>query len=276
MSKKYHQEGIVFMNNVTLEITPVASHEDHPWNSILEKRSDDYFGEPHLVKRSYVSSWHELKAASSRPHLPTISAQDSMSNEVDQDLHNHKSSSKNSKDLTIELAIFFDEVAYKSYSSFFDYKEENLRDMLMAYVNGIQALYYHPSLGSKIDISLVRLDLMRTQPPELPHHQGERLDLLLSFCDYSAKLNPESDDDPGHWDIGLYVSSLDFFHTENNRKSTGTMGLATVGGVCTREYSCVIAELGVNDQWGKPYPSAGFNSVYIAAHEIGHRYTLTF
>jgi len=49
-------------------------------------------------------------------------------------------------------------------------------------------------------------------------------------------------------------------------------GLATVGGVCSEKYSCIIAEFGSTDALGKPYPSAGFTSVYILAHEIGHRY----
>ena len=50
------------------------------------------------------------------------------------------------------------------------------------------------------------------------------------------------------------------------------MGLATVGGVCLDKYNCLIAELGTTNVFGKPYPSAGFTSVYILAHEIGHKY----
>lgn len=49
------------------------------------------------------------------------------------------------------------------------------------------------------------------------------------------------------------------------------MGLATVGGVCHQQYACIIAELGTTNAFGKPYPSAGFTSVYILAHEIGHK-----
>jgi len=49
------------------------------------------------------------------------------------------------------------------------------------------------------------------------------------------------------------------------------MGLATVGGVCLEQYACVIAEFGTTNAFGKPYPSAGFTSVYILAHEIGHK-----
>lgn len=64
------------------------------------------------------------------------------------------------------------------------------------------------------------------------------------------------------------------FAYENGRKNGATMGLATVGGVCLEKYNCIIAELGTTNVYGKPYPSAGFTSVYILAHEIGHKYLL--
>ncbi|KRT81540.1 Peptidase, partial [Oryctes borbonicus] len=60
------------------------------------------------------------------------------------------------------------------------------------------------------------------------------------------------------------------FAYENGRRSGVTMGLATVGGVCYGRYACIIAEFGTTNMFGKPYPSAGFTSVYILAHEIGH------
>ena len=48
------------------------------------------------------------------------------------------------------------------------------------------------------------------------------------------------------------------------------MGLSTVTGVCTKMYGCVIGEMGVRNHNDKPYPSTGFTSVYVMAHEIGH------
>lgn len=71
------------------------------------------------------------------------------------------------------------------------------------------------------------------------------------------------------------IYRLDFFAYENGHRSTGTMGLATVGGVCIEEYACIIAEFGTTNAFGKPYPSAGFTSVYILAHEIGHKFDKT-
>lgn len=173
--------------------------------------------------------------------------------------------------LTLELAVFFDEAAYRLFSPFLDEDDGRIRDMLLAYVNGIQALYHHPSLGVPIDISLIRLDIIQKQPIDLPHFDGERGSLLDSFCNYANARNPPQDARSRHWDMGLYVTGLDLYALENGRRNGATMGLATVGGLCIPRYSCVIAELGVTDQFGKPYPSAGFTSVYIAAHEIGHK-----
>ncbi|KMQ86864.1 a disintegrin and metalloproteinase with thrombospondin motifs 2-like protein [Lasius niger] len=227
-------------------------HEDHIGSAAISfcqrhglDEEADLLGEPHVVKRSPIRT-------------PSLEIP--------------KRARATSKDrLTLELAVFFDEAAYRLFSPFLDGDDEKIRDMLLAYVNGIQALYHHPSLGVSIDISLIRLDVIQRQPLDLPHFGGERGGLLDSFCRYANARNPAEDDHPRHWDLGLYVTGLDLYALENGRRNGATMGLATVGGLCIPLYSCVIAELGVTDQLGKPYPSAGFTSVFIAAHEIGHK-----
>lgn len=155
----------------------------------------------------------------------------------------------------------------------------------------MQALYQHPSLGTPVSIAIVYMEIMERQPPKMPTYRGERGQLLDSFCDYQMRLNPGTDSDSGHWDMAVYISGcviylildfidnnikgfilrLDFFAYENGRYSAVTMGLATVGGVCSAQYDCVISEFGVTNDYGKPYPSAGFTSVYIMAHEMGHK-----
>ncbi|XP_073958021.1 A disintegrin and metalloproteinase with thrombospondin motifs adt-2-like isoform X2 [Choristoneura fumiferana] len=170
---------------------------------------------------------------------------------------------------TIEIALFLDEAAYKIFYPYFNYKETDLRDMLLAYINGVQALYQHWTLGTRIQLSLVRLTLLRTQPQTLPAH-AERGRLLDSFCAYQRSLNVEDDNDPEHWDMALLLSGLDFYSEEGGRRNGVTMGLAPVGGVCLPAHACVVAEFGAQDLLGRPYPSAGFTSVYILAHEIGH------
>ncbi|XP_011502685.1 PREDICTED: A disintegrin and metalloproteinase with thrombospondin motifs 7 [Ceratosolen solmsi marchali] len=172
--------------------------------------------------------------------------------------------------LTIELAVFLDAAAYGLFLPRVAINEDRLLELLLAYINNIQALYHHPSLGRRIDLRLVRLELMERQPEELAHLDGERAQLLDTFCGYSKANNPHGDEDPRHWDLALYLSGLDFYALEDGKRNPVTMGLAPVGGVCWPEYSCVIAEFGVSNRFGKPYPSAGFTSIYIAAHEIAH------
>ncbi|CAH2050237.1 unnamed protein product, partial [Iphiclides podalirius] len=170
---------------------------------------------------------------------------------------------------TIEVALFLDEAAYRLFYPFLNHNEADLRDMLLAYVNGVQALYHHPSLGTRIQLSLVRLTLLRSQPSELPPH-AERGRLLDYFCAYQRSLNVDDDEDPQHWDMALLLSGLDFYAEEGGRRNGVTMGLAPVGGVCLPAHACVVSEFGTSDLLGRPYPSAGFTSVYILAHEIGH------
>lgn len=38
------------------------------------------------------------------------------------------------------------------------------------------------------------------------HYNGERSQLLDSFCAYQERNNPKDDNDPDHWDMALYVS----------------------------------------------------------------------
>lgn len=236
---------------MALEIIPVQNKE--PYNRIYGRSQISQ--EPHIFKKSYTLNRPNFEFSNNIPLERDISYGD-----------------VKIKNLTMELAVFFDEPGYRIFSPFFERDDIKLRDMLLAYINGVQAAYHHPSLGVKMNIVLVRLEIMHKQPTDLPHFNGERGALLNSFCRYSKNHNPSDDSNPNHWDIGLYVSGLDFYALEKGRKNSVTMGLATVGGICFDDYACVIAEFGVTNNFGKPFPSAGFTSVYIAAHEIGHKY----
>ncbi|XP_044735482.1 A disintegrin and metalloproteinase with thrombospondin motifs adt-1-like, partial [Chrysoperla carnea] len=227
---------------------------------------------PHIIKRSDDNfpsvenlPWFELEDFDIDSQRVEITPIDNWQQQNPMILNKRKADK-----LTIELALFFDAAAYKIFAPYMDNNDKHIRDMLLAYMNGVQALYHHPSLGASIDLVIVRMDIMKTQPNDLPHYDGERSKLLNSFCDYQKSINPSGDADPHHWDMALYVSGLDFYAMENGRKSGITMGLATVGGVCLDKYACIIAELGTTNVFGKPYPSAGFTSVYIMAHEMGH------
>lgn len=97
-------------------------------------------------------------------------------------------------------------------------------------------------------------------------------------------------DKPSYITMGMKVSQCDYFHMPfltsevkylvwYNFKSyihltkvcCLCVGLAAVNGVCVPGYSVVLGELGATNAWGRPYPTAGFAALYVAAHEIGHR-----
>eukprot|EP00096_Caligus_rogercresseyi_P009552 TRINITY_DN3254_c1_g1_i1.p1 TRINITY_DN3254_c1_g1~~TRINITY_DN3254_c1_g1_i1.p1 ORF type:complete len:740 (+),score=167.70 TRINITY_DN3254_c1_g1_i1:104-2221(+) len=171
----------------------------------------------------------------------------------------------------IETAVFVDEEAVRKFDPFLQRSNEKLRDFIVSYMNGVQSLYHHGSLrGVDFDISIVRIELLRSQPSNLPTHGGERTLLLKSFCRYQSKENKNKNGEAGHWDIGVYISGLDFYAVSGGRSSKVTMGLSAVDAICTNDYNCVIAELGTTNYKNKPYPSSGFTSVYVLAHELGH------
>jgi len=50
---------------------------------------------------------------------------------------------------------------------------------------------------------------------------------LDSFCDFQHKANSQDDGNPGHWDLALFVSGLNFYALDPNGQSNMvTMGLA--------------------------------------------------
>ncbi|CAH1393194.1 unnamed protein product [Nezara viridula] len=244
--------GLLFFEKYVMEIAPVHGETSNTNSTAM----------PHMIKKSLIKD---------QPWADEFHLEPPAKRTPENSLKNHKMNTKkfDSKPV-LEAALFFDEAAYKIFAPYFDYNVGQIRDMLLAYMNGVQALYHHPSIGKNIDIMLTHLEIFRKQPQGLPDYEGERESLLTSFCNYHAAQNPSGDDNPLHWDIGLYISGLDFFAIEKGRKSGTTMGLAVVGGVCLDKYSCIIAEFGVTNVFGKPYPSAGFTSVFILAHEIGH------
>jgi hypothetical protein len=79
-----------------------------------------------------------------------------------------------------------------------------------------------------------------------------------------------------HWDLALLMSGVDMYGLTqpdrygSRREVYSTMGLSTVTGVCEIEFQGVIAEVGVTDERGNPYPSAGFLTIFVMAHEIAH------
>ncbi|XP_012234414.2 A disintegrin and metalloproteinase with thrombospondin motifs 2-like [Linepithema humile] len=171
---------------------------------------------------------------------------------------------KSRKKLTIELAVFLDKAAYHMYMPILDNDEDKLLNMILAYVNQIQAFFHHTSFATPVDILLVRLEVMEKQLST--YFIGKENELLSLFCNYASIQNPPKDDDPDHWDIGLYLTRIDLYKIENPQKYYDMIGMAYTNSSCTHYFSCAIVAFGTT---GLNTPS-GFMTSRAAARQIGH------
>nr|XP_012229981.1 PREDICTED: A disintegrin and metalloproteinase with thrombospondin motifs 7-like isoform X1 [Linepithema humile] len=236
-------KGIVYLKDNILEIRPLLD-DFASLSSIgdvcVKDEINISFGKPHLIKRSL-----QLSADSSFHNLDNFKLK-------------RRHVRNTLRKLTIELAVFIDEKSYHRFLSFFDENEETWRSMILAYVNRIQAVFHHPSLGVSFDISLVCLEIVKKRSLNLPVRYNV-ISLLNSFCKYAEARNPSDDNDPRHWDIGLYLTELDYSIIANG------LGFSYTDSMCQSNESCAIINFGITSEL-----SSGFTSSLIAAHEIGH------
>ncbi|XP_012221049.1 A disintegrin and metalloproteinase with thrombospondin motifs adt-2-like [Linepithema humile] len=248
--QKHGWEGFIFLKNETLEIRPLR--DDIASSCLIDdvcvkEEINISFGKPYLIKKSL-----QLSADSSFHNLDNFKLK-----------RRHVRNTQ--EKLNIELAVFFDEAAYRTFTLFLGKDENILRMLILAYVNRIQALFHHPSLGVSIDISLVYLEIMDKQPSNLPVYGGDDEKLFYSFCNYTETRNPPNDNDPNHWDVGLYLTGINLYETLQGVILNSSLGISDRNSVCNLTESCVVVEFGIA---GKI--SSGFSSSLIAAHEIGH------
>jgi Reprolysin family propeptide len=189
-SKEVH--GLIFLPSDTLEILPLTSKLKFLMNlrdfQFETKSGLTVTKIPHLIKRSSLKAGefeNDFRVSSFRQRkFPKETAVNSGDEQP-----------------LVELALFFDEAFYSFFAPFFKHDDEKLRNFVLAYINGVQALYHHSSLARKVDFLIVFIEFMKEQPSDLPHAYGERNALIDNFCHYQMSLNPENDINPGHWDM---------------------------------------------------------------------------
>ncbi|XP_067209060.1 A disintegrin and metalloproteinase with thrombospondin motifs adt-2-like isoform X2 [Linepithema humile] len=248
-------EGLIFLKNDTLEIRPL-------WNDLVSMSLVDdicvgeqvnlSFGIPHLIKRSL-----QYSVNSNLYHVDNFKPK-------------RRYVRNTIRKLTIKLAVFLDAEAYTRLGPIVDYNEEKLHNMILAYVNQIQAVFHHPSLGVSIDISLVHLDTVNLRE-KYTNFGGEITKMSKSFCDYAETYNPPYDNNSRHWDVALILTSINIFFWSKSENKTerkfSIMANSSFNAVCEMgEKSCAIVEFAVNDRT----ISAGFGSSLLAVEEIGN------
>jgi hypothetical protein len=75
---------------------------------------------------------------------------------------------------------------FRMYKKYFHQDSNKVINLLLAFMNEIQAIYHFESLGRKIDFTIVHMELMTSKV--FSDFGGEREKLLNSFCKYQVTL----------------------------------------------------------------------------------------
>ncbi|XP_039614616.1 A disintegrin and metalloproteinase with thrombospondin motifs 6 [Polypterus senegalus] len=141
---------------------------------------------------------------------------------------------------------------------------KDIEHYILSVMNIVAKLYHDSSLGNVVNIIVTRLIILTEDQPnlEINHHADKSLD---SFCKWQKSiLSHQSDGNTipengiAHHDNAVLITRYDICTYKN--KPCGTLGLASVAGMCEPERSCSINE------------DIGLGSAFTIAHEIGHNF----
>ncbi|CAG0924338.1 unnamed protein product, partial [Notodromas monacha] len=135
-------------------------------------------------------------------------------------------------------------------------------DVVLAFVNAVQALFDADHIRPSLGITVVQLDVLSDDAagPPIPVKDGtEIVDYLEAFCSWAAARKPtpatsERWQDAVGWDHALLISGWDLAI----QGDTTVMGLSWVDGICSNDQSCSVNE------------GRSFESVFVMAHELAH------
>ncbi|XP_077944909.1 A disintegrin and metalloproteinase with thrombospondin motifs 6 isoform X2 [Gasterosteus aculeatus] len=141
---------------------------------------------------------------------------------------------------------------------------KDIEGYILSVMNIVAKLYRDASLGNVVNIIVTRLIVLTEDQPnlEINHHADKSLD---SFCKWQKSIrshhgdgNSIPENGMAHHDNAVLITRYDICTYKN--KPCGTLGLASVAGMCEPERSCSINE------------DIGLGSAFTIAHEIGHNF----
>ncbi|CAB3399162.1 unnamed protein product [Caenorhabditis bovis] len=213
----------------------------------------------HIIhKRSIDSIEHECQFDENQDPYPEDRQESVMRSALMRLVKDIRRSEHKKDILTVELAVFADDAMWEHFRKMYGVAaEENMHTFIMAVVNNIDVLYTQRLIQPRINIKIVRYEILKNIPQTMnvrQHASGDVDKLLDAFCQYQNELNPKSDSDPRHWDHALLFSGYDLHR--NGVKTVA--GYAPVKGMCSGVRSCTINE------------GLDFGSVFVVTHEMGH------
>ncbi|KAL4660768.1 A disintegrin and metalloproteinase with thrombospondin motifs 13 [Arapaima gigas] len=133
---------------------------------------------------------------------------------------------------------------------------EDTERYILTNLNIASELLRDISLGATLRVHLVRTIILTEPEPEI-QITNNITSSLMSVCQWGHRVNPTNDTDPLHADLLLYITRFDLQLPDGNKQ---VRGVAQLGGVCSKQWSCVITE------------DTGFDLGITIAHEIGHSF----
>ncbi|XP_053201786.1 A disintegrin and metalloproteinase with thrombospondin motifs 17-like isoform X2 [Panonychus citri] len=262
--------GLIETNSGIYVINPIppglASHPrfnnlfDSQAHIVVKKGALDDYHCPHSGKRVPITlnSFTNYSPPLTPPlpsQLPPLSSAD-----------NHNRTRRSTKDkitgITVETAVFIDETLYSMMQKTFPGDTEHqVVTYVLTIMNAVQLLFRQPSLGISVNISIVLLDILKTQPKDLI--SSDNIDTYLTnFCVWQHNkrtINNQNGESKSRWDHALLLSGINMYVIDNQgRKKRHVVGLAPVSGMCNSLNSCTISE------------GTSFQTVLVAGHEMGH------
>ncbi|XP_038026433.1 A disintegrin and metalloproteinase with thrombospondin motifs 6 isoform X4 [Anas acuta] len=243
-----------------------------PLRNITDNSSDFNYenGHPHVIyKKSIMYQQHlydhghcgvsEDLTRSSKPWWMSDASAFPTSLPVNDTLSSH---SRQKRSVSLERFVETLVVADKMMVGYHGRKD--IEHYILSVMNIVAKLYRDSSLGNVVNIIVTRLIVLTEDQPnlEINHHADKSLD---SFCKWQKSiLSHQSDGNTipengiAHHDNAVLITRYDICTYKN--KPCGTLGLASVAGMCEPERSCSINE------------DIGLGSAFTIAHEIGHNF----
>lgn len=141
------QQGLIFLDNATLEVHPLTDRL-HTLLSlkepVVESLLEGNIRIPHIIKRAHLNLHHYPNDVF--PIRGNVWDENEFiqptqyPNFFDRfwfNLGQQEAASIPSGGLTLELAVFFDQEAYRIFAPHFNKDDKKLQDMLLAYMNGV-------------------------------------------------------------------------------------------------------------------------------------------
>ncbi|XP_072353034.1 A disintegrin and metalloproteinase with thrombospondin motifs 6 isoform X2 [Scyliorhinus torazame] len=255
----------------------IVTEEDQyfiePLQDISEDNTSDFTygeGRTHVVyKRSSIRQRHETNISNcgvpeDRPerrkpwwlHDPTVFPTSLPDNKTATNPHRQKRSV--SLERFVETLVVADKMMVGYHG------RKDIEHYILSVMNIVAKLYRDSSLGNVVNIIVTRLIVLTEDQPnlEINHHADKSLD---SFCKWQKSILSHQNDGNtipengiAHHDNAVLITRYDICTYKN--KPCGTLGLASVAGMCEPERSCSINE------------DIGLGSAFTIAHEIGHNF----